>query len=127
MEININSGIENKLSKIVGEQDSAANHGSGLLPVFATPAMVAFMEQTAHLSVGELLPEGLTTVGIEISVKHMKATPMGMQVTCESKLTKVEGKRLYFEIKAFDEVAQIGEATHTRFIVDSEKFMEKIK
>ena len=127
MEINIKEGIENTLVKTVGEHDSAANHGSGLLPVFATPAMVAFMEQTAHLSVGDLLPQGFTTVGIEINVKHIKATPMGMQVRCLSTLTKVDGKRLYFDIKAYDEVGQIGEASHTRYIVDSEKFMSKIK
>ena len=127
MEINIKEGIENTLTKTVGERDSAANHGSGLLPVFATPAMVAFMEQTAHLSVGDLLPEGYTTVGIEINVKHIKATPMNMQVRCQSTLTKVDGKRLYFDIKAYDEVAQIGEATHVRYIVESEKFMSKIK
>ena len=127
MEININVGIENTLSKTVGDRDSAANHGSGLLPVFATPAMVAFMEQTAHCSVGDLLPEGYTTVGIEINVKHIKATPIGMAVRCHSVLSKVEGKRLYFDVQAFDEVAQIGEATHVRYIVESEKFMSKIK
>lgn len=127
MEININVGIENTLTKTVGDRDSAANHGSGLLPVFATPAMVAFMEQTAHCSVGNLLPEGYTTVGIEINVKHIKATPMGMTVRCHSVLSKVEGKRLYFDIQAYDEVAQIGEATHVRYIVESEKFMSKIK
>lgn len=127
MEININVGIENTLTKTVSDRDSAANHGSGLLPVFATPAMVAFMEQTAHCSVGNLLPEGYTTVGIEINVKHIKATPMGMVVRCHSVLSKVEGKRLYFDIQAYDEVAQIGEATHVRYIVESEKFMSKIK
>ncbi|MBR5784849.1 MAG: thioesterase family protein [Bacteroidales bacterium] len=127
MEINIKEGIENQLSKIVKDADSAATHGSGLLPVFATPAMVAFMEQTAHCSVGDFLPEGCTTVGIEINVKHIKATPLGMSVNCQSKLTKVDGKRLYFDIKAYDEVGQIGEATHVRYIVDSQKFMDKLK
>lgn len=127
MEINLKEGISNEMTKIVGDSDSAANHGSGLLPVFATPAMIAFMEQTAHSSVGGFLPQGFTTVGIEINVKHMKATPMNMQVRCESVLTKVEGKRLYFSIRAFDETAQIGEATHIRYIVESEKFMSKIK
>lgn len=127
MEIKFNEGIENKLVKTVTETDSAANCGSGLLPVFATPALVAFMEQTAHTSIEKLLPEGYTTVGIEIDIKHLKATPLGMQVCCTSKLTKVEGKRLYFSIEAFDEVARIGEATHIRYIVESQRFMEKIR
>ncbi len=126
MEIRINEGIENRLEKVVCESDSAANCGSGLLPVFATPALVAIMEQTAHTSVGDLLPQGYTTVGVEINVKHMKATPIGMRVYCESKLVKVEGKRLFFEIKAFDEIAQIGESIHVRYIVESQKFMNKL-
>ena len=126
MEIKINEGIENKLVKTVTEADLAANCGSGLLPVFATPALVAFMEQTAHTSVEKLLPEGYTTVGIEIDIKHQKATPIGMQVCCTSKLTKVDGKRLYFAIEAFDEVAKIGEATHIRYIVESQRFMAKL-
>lgn len=126
METNINEGIENQLSKTVTAADSAANCGSGLLPVFATPALVAFMEQTAHTSIEKMLPEGCTTVGIEINVKHLKATPMGMQVRCTSKLTKVDGKRLHFSIEAFDEAAKIGEATHIRYIVESQRFMDKI-
>lgn len=126
MEITIPQGIENELTKLVTEDDSASNCGSGLLPVFATPALVAFMEQTAHTSIGHLLPEGSTSVGAEINVKHLKATPLGMQVRCHSKLVEAEGRRLVFHIEAYDEVAKIGEAVHIRYIVDSMRFMDKL-
>ena len=126
MEINIPQGIENELTKTVSESESASNCGSGLLPVFATPALVAFMEQTAHASIGQLLPEGLTTVGAEINVRHLKATPLGMQVRCHSKLVESDGRRLVFQIEAFDEVAKIGDAVHLRYIVDSKRFMDKL-
>lgn len=126
MEITIPQGIENELTKLVTEDDSASNCGSGLLPVFATPELVAFMEQTAHTSIGHLLPEGSTSVGAEINVKHLKATPLGMQVRCHSKLVEAEGRRLVFHIEAYDEVAKIGEAVHIRNIVDSKRFMDKL-
>ncbi len=127
MEINIPQGIENELVKTVTQADSAANCGSGLLPVFATPSLVAFMEQTAHTSIGRYLLESTTSVGIEINVKHLKATPLGMQVRCRSKLIEIDGRRLVFHIEAFDEVGKIGEAEHTRFIVDSQRFMAKLR
>lgn len=126
MEIKIPQGIENELTKTVSESESASNCGSGLLPVFATPALVAFMEQTAHTSIGHLLPEGSTSVGAEINVKHLKATPLGMQVRCHSKLVEADGRRLVFHIEAYDEVAKIGDAVHIRYIVDSKRFMDKL-
>ena len=126
MEIAIPQGIENELTKLVTDNDSASNCGSGLLPVFATPALVAFMEQTAHTSIGHLLPEGSTSVGAEINVKHLKATLLGMQVRCHSKLVEADGRRLVFHIEAYDEVGKIGEAVHIRYIVDSKRFMDKL-
>jgi len=126
MEIMIPQGIENELTRLVNDNDSASNCGSGLLPVFATPALVAFLEQAAHTSIEHLLPEGLTTVGAEINVKHLKATPLGMQVRCHSKLVESDGRRLVFNIEAYDEVAKIGEAVHIRYIVDSRRFMDKL-
>jgi len=126
MEVNLPKDIIYKQEMIVSLKDTAAHYGSGLIEVFATPAMIGFMEGTAQMSVRPYLPEGYITLGIEINVKHLKATPVGMNVFCESKLTGVDGKKLYFEIKAFDEKGEIGTASHTRYIVEAKKFMEKL-
>jgi fluoroacetyl-CoA thioesterase len=126
MELKIEPGIVHTIKKTVEQKDTASSYGSGLIEVFATPAMIALMENTAHSSLKEYLPEGYITLGIEINVKHMKATPVGMKVRCESKLVKVEGKKLFFELNAWDEKGQIGSGTHIRYIVHGEEFMKKI-
>jgi predicted thioesterase len=87
--------------------------------------MIALMEKTCWMSVAGCLSEGQGTVGTLLDVKHTSATPVGMTVTCESELTAVEGRKLTFAIKAYDEKGPVGEGTHERFIVDSEKFMAK--
>jgi predicted thioesterase len=127
MEINIPQAVKGEQIVFVNETNTAKAYGSGLIDVFATPAMVGLMENTAHTSVQKFLPQGMVTVGIEINVKHIKATPLGMKVTCNSILEKIEGKRLFFNVEAFDEVGKIGEATHIRYIVDAIKFVEKLK
>jgi predicted thioesterase len=126
METKLRTGITKNREKIVKPEDTAVHCDSGLIEVFATPAMVSFMEGTAYMSVQEYLPEGQITLGIEINVKHLKATPVGMKVFCESTLTGIDGKKLFFEIKACDEKGEIGTATHIRYIVEAKKFMEKL-
>ena len=126
MENDLKPGITKTSGKMVRFDDTAARHGSGLIEVFATPALVELMENTAQLSTQPYLPEGCLTVGTEINVKHIKATPVGMEVFCESTLTAVEGKKLIFDIKAWDEKGDIGIATHMRYIVDRKKFMENL-
>lgn len=118
-------GIKNTLTLTVDEKDTAAAHGSGTLKVFATPAMIALMEKTAMESVSDFLNEGEATVGTLINVKHISATPIGCRVTCESELIEVDGRRLVFKVRAFDNGGDIGEGVHERFIVKSEKFFEK--
>lgn len=125
MEFNLKTGISSTIETIVTENETAVKYGSGDLYVFATPAMIALMENASKSCVGLHLPYGFTTVGIEVNVKHIKSTPMGMKVRCESVLTAIEGKRLYFKVEAFDEKGKIGEGTHTRYIVNSEEFMKK--
>ena len=105
--------------------ETAAAVGSGLLPVFATPAMIALMEKTACESVAPGLEAGQTTVGIAIDARHLAATPEGLQVRCESTLTAIDRRRLVFELSAFDEAGLIGTARHERFIVDADAFLAK--
>jgi predicted thioesterase len=126
MDFTILEGVENKQETVVNHNNTAMTFGSGLLDVFATPAMIALMEETSHLSIGSYLPKGYASVGTELNVKHIKATPIGMKVFCTSKLQKVEGRRLLFSVEAYDEVGKIGEGTHERFIVETERFMSKI-
>ncbi|HOT89071.1 MAG TPA: thioesterase family protein [Bacteroidales bacterium] len=126
MEINIPQNVKHKLEIKVSIKDTAIQYGSGLIEVFATPAMIGLMEGTAQQSIQQYLPEGAITLGIEINAKHIKATPVGMTVYCESTLIKTDGKKLFFELIAFDEKGEIGSATHTRYVVDAKKFMEKI-
>lgn len=118
-------GITGKQTITVTEEKTAQAMGSGTLPVFATPAMIALMENTASKSVETELDEGTGTVGTLINVKHVAATPVGMDVTCETKLVEVDRKRLVFEVKAYDAAGVIGEGTHERFIIDNEKFLGK--
>ena len=127
MIFNIKKDSKNELTKIVSENDTAAVFGSGLSKVFSTPALVALMEHTAYSSVEELLPEGFSTVGIEINVKHKKASLPGQKILCKSVISKVEGKKIFFQITAFDQQGEVGTATHIRYIIDVKKFMDNLK
>jgi predicted thioesterase len=127
MDFAIPEALENKLETVVSSSNTAKAYGSGLLDVFATPAMIALMEETSHRSIEPFLPSGYATVGTEINIKHIKATPLAMKVFCHSILQKVEGRRLFFVLEAYDEVGKIGEGTHERFIVETARFMDKIK
>lgn len=124
---NLIIGIEGYIEKVVEYKDTATAYGSGLVEVFATPAMIGLMEMTAQLSVQEKLPVGHATVGTEVNIKHLKATPVGAKVYAKTNLIEVDGKRLVFEVAAFDDKGQIGSGFHTRFIINNERFMEKLK
>ncbi|MBE7067609.1 MAG: thioesterase [Ruminococcaceae bacterium] len=119
-------GIKGKQTKIVDDTNTAEVYGSGDIAVFATPAMIGLMEYTASQSVAPYLAEGQSTVGTVVNVKHLAATPKGMEVWCESTVTEVDRRRLVFEVKAYDQLGTlIGEGTHERFIIDKEKFLGK--
>ncbi len=127
MEFNIKEGMKSVNEMIVTENDTASKLGSGDLDVFSTPSMIALMENTSKNVVEKFLPEGFSTVGIQVSIKHLKATPLGMKVRCEAFLEAVEGKKLTFKVEAWDEKGKIGEGTHDRFIINVESFMNKIR
>lgn len=119
------TGITGKQTITVTEDKTAQVVGSGTLPVYATPCMIALMENTASKSVEPELEAGQGTVGTLVQVKHTAATPVGMEVTCETKLIEVDRKRLVFEVRAYDAAGVIGEGTHERFMIDNDRFMEK--
>lgn len=127
MEIKIPTGIRHNQDIILTDVHSALAFGSGMVNVFATPAMIALMESTAQNSILSFLPEGFTTVGTEINIKHLKATLIGSTVKSESYLRSVQGVKLFFELHAWDDKGMIGIGTHTRVIVEEKSFMEKIK
>ena len=106
---------------------SAARVGSGLVDVFATPMLVALVEQTCYESVLPYLEEGQGTVGTLVNISHTSATPIGKRVWCESELVEVDRRRLVFKVKAFDEYGSIGEGVHERFVIDTARFMEKLQ
>lgn len=119
-------GKQGKAERTVGAKDTAASAASGLLPVFATPAMIALMEEAAYLLVQPFLDEGCSTVGTAVDVAHTSATPMGYRVWAEATLTAAEGRVLKFDVAAFDEAGEIGRGTHTRAIIDEARFLGKL-
>lgn len=126
MEFELNPGLKGRIEITVQAKDTAKAYGSGLVEVFATPAMVALMEVAASDSVQALLPSGLVTVGTEVNIKHIKATALAKKVWAVSELLTVEGRKLSFLIEAYDESGKIGFGRHTRYIVDEKKFMSEL-
>ena len=126
MEFELKPGISALIEKIVTENDSAVIYSSGTLEVYATPAMIALMENASKSCVEHHLPCKYTTVGIEVNVKHIKATAIGSKVKCEAILQEVNGKKLFFNVNAWDESGKIGEGLHVRYIVEAKEFMKKL-
>ena len=122
----MDTGIKGFKEIIVTKELTAISLGSGDLEVYATPAMIALMEETASESVKPRLEVGQGSVGTCIAIKHLAATPIGMRVRCESELVEVDGRRLVFHITAYDEKDKIGEGTHERFIISNDKFQSKV-
>lgn len=118
-------GIKGREEVIVSAANSAKTMGSGTLDVFATPAMIALVEQTAWKSVAPYLEEGWGTVGTLLNVTHDAPTPFGMKVWCESELVEVDGRHLVFLVTAYDETGKIGGGRHERFMIQNEKFQTK--
>lgn len=119
-------GLNYTSTLVVSKDHVAAVMGSGDLHVFATPAMVALMENAAMMAVAEHLPEGSTTVGAMMNTSHVKPSPVDESIRATAVLTGIEGRKLTFEIKAEDSKGIIGEAVHVRYIVDRERFMSKL-
>ena len=110
---------------VVTDENTAIAAGSGSLPVFATPFMLALMENAASKCADKFLEEGSTTVGTLLNVSHNAATAVGMKGTACAESTAVEGRKIIFKVTASDEKGEIGEGVHERFIVYKEKFLKK--
>jgi fluoroacetyl-CoA thioesterase len=121
----LHAGLFGEATAIVDERSLATTMGSGDVPVYATPSMIALMEQAALRAVAECLESGKTTVGVHVDVRHLAASPLGREVRAQARLTLIEGRRLTFRVLASDGETEIGEGTHERMIVDREKFMQR--
>jgi fluoroacetyl-CoA thioesterase len=119
-------GLVGESTAVVNELLTAASYGSGLVPAFATPAMIALMENASVAAIQPYLSAGQTSVGIEVNVKHLAASPVGMRVRAHSKVTAVDGRRVTFEVQAWDDKEKIGEGTHVRAIIDDARFAERL-
>ncbi|MEA4816062.1 MAG: thioesterase family protein [Lachnospiraceae bacterium] len=126
MEFNLNPGMSYEIEKVVTSHDTASHMGSGEVSVFSTPSMILWMENAALNAVKSALPQGYDTVGTFVNISHLAATPVGMKVRVIAELTEVNGKMLTFKVKAYDEKDKIGEGTHGRAIVSTEKFLSKV-
>ncbi len=121
----ITVGLKGKAETVVTPNNTADAVGSGLVPVFATPYMVALMENAAVNAVQAHLEEGQGTVGTRLDVTHDAATPIGMKVWAEAQVTAVEGKKITLSVRAFDEAGPIGGGTHERFVITVDRFLAK--
>ncbi len=122
----LQTGIKGSIELTVTKEKCAGALGSGELDVFATPAMIALMEETAWKSVAPYLEPGEGTVGTALDVRHLAATPVGLRVRCDTELTLVDRRRLVFQVRVYDPFGLVGEGTHERFVIRHEKFLGKV-
>ena len=125
MDFEVKAGMEKTIEITVTEDKLASAVGSGIAAVFSTPSLIALMENAAMQAIQDALPEGWSSVGTRVEADHIAATPPGMQVRVTARVTEVDRRKVVFSIEAFDEVEKIGQAVHTRFIVDKAKFESK--
>ena len=123
--MSIEVGIKGRAETVVVQENTAAAVGSGLVPVFATPYMIALMENAAVNALTPYMEENQGSVGTHLDVSHDAATPIGMKVWAEAELTAVDGKALTFSVTAYDEAGVIGKGTHNRFIIAVDRFLAK--
>ena len=123
MEITV--GMKGEVGSFVEREDTAKEVGSGSLLVYATPCMVALMEGAACEAIAAALPEEKTSVGTQLNISHISATPVGLEVCAEAEVIEVDGNTITFQVTAFDEAGKIGEGTHKRVVVTTQKFLDR--
>ena len=122
----IKPGLKGSVSLTVGPEHTAQHLGSGGVQVFATPQMVLLMERAGVAAIDHLLPEGYRTVGAHLDVGHTAPTPIGFEVTATAELQKVDDRRLIFHVQVHDGIEVVGEGTHQRYIIDVQRFSERV-
>ncbi|MBX5455892.1 MAG: thioesterase family protein [Thermogemmatispora sp.] len=125
--MSLQPGLKGEASTTVVYENTAAAVGAGGVEVFATPMMIALMENAAWRAVADFLDEGYVSVGTRVDVQHLAATPIGQRVRATAELVEVDGRRLVFRVEAYDEEKKIGEGIHERFIVHLQRFLERLK
>jgi fluoroacetyl-CoA thioesterase len=120
-------GMSGEVSYVVNEQDTAAKIGSGLVAAYSTPSMIALMERASVAAIRQQLSEGQTSVGVEVDIKHLAATPVGMQVRARASLIEIDGGRLKFRVEAWDDKEKIGEGLHIRAVLDKLRFEQRLE
>ena len=123
--MDITIGMKGEVSTLVEKEDTAVEVGSGSLLVYATPCMVALMEGAACEAISDVLPDDKTSVGIELAITHISATPVGLEVRAEAEVIAVDGNIISFQVTAYDEAGKIGEGTHKRAIITTQKFLDR--
>ena len=122
----IRPGLVSERTYIVTDRDTADVYGSGLLPVLSTPHLIGWMEDTSQKAVMPYIKIGESTVGISIKMKHKAATPVGMKVRVRSEVAAFDGRRVIFKVLAWDQVDEIGECEHERYIINDDRFMQRM-
>ena len=121
----VKTGLKGEASMEVIVDNTALEMGSGSVPVFATPMLIAVMEKAAVNALENCLEEGSSSVGVYVNCRHLAATPVGMTIIASAELVKVDGKRLIFRVEAFDEVEKVGEGEHERYIINLDSFLQR--
>lgn len=120
-------GLAGTATLIVGPEHTAAKVGSGVIPVLATPVMINVIEAAALAAAEHLLPQGHQSLGIRLDVRHIAATPVGMEITAEARVTRIEGRTIHFTVACHDAKELIGDGTHERVVVNVARFEERVR
>lgn len=123
----IEVGMRSEQTFLVEERFTAGHVGSGSLRVLATPSMIGFMERVATGLMQPHLPQGASSVGVHVDVRHLAATPVGGQVRVTAEVTVVDGRRVDFKVEAWDDTEMIGQGTHQRYVIDVERFLKRLE
>lgn len=121
----VHAGMNKQATFQVGEENTAIHVGSGNSKVLATPWMIAFMERTSHQLLAEVLPEGFSSVGVLVNIRHLAPTLVGSTIWVQTQVREIDGARVTFDVQARDHVEKIGEGTHQRFVINEQRFLER--